>query len=83
MIGRVKLSVSVPDDLWDRARAVGGDQSPSHLVQSALRRLVADASKAPGYSTEPPADAAEALQAASAKYAAEARNAFEIGRAHV
>jgi hypothetical protein len=39
----VKLSVSVPDDLWEKAyrRASAGEARPSQLVQEALRMYVA------------------------------------------
>jgi hypothetical protein len=39
----VKLSVSVPDDLWTRARVLYPDAGPSALVQDALRALLAGA----------------------------------------
>jgi hypothetical protein len=38
-----KLSVSVPDELWERAQAVAPESGPSQLVQAALRRYVAGA----------------------------------------
>lgn len=49
-----KLSVSVPDELWEEARAAAKGMGPSELVQDALRRMVGD--RQLPYSGAPPAD---------------------------
>lgn len=75
----MKLSVSVPDDLWDQAKALGGDAQSSHLIQQALRRYVEDGGSKPAYSTSAPADIADALQTVQKRFAEEAREEFERG----
>lgn len=46
----MKLSISLPDDLWDRAREVLHTQtSPSAIVQEALRRAVSSGAARPEY----------------------------------
>jgi hypothetical protein len=73
----MKLSVSVPDQLWDEARQQRPDLNPSHLVQVALDSWVRRSS--PGYSQEPPEDARPAFTAAREHLAAQARREFEDG----
>lgn len=41
MLVPMKLSVSVPDELWARACAAAQSSSPSEVVQAGLRRFVA------------------------------------------
>lgn len=40
----MKLSVSVPDELWERAQRTSNMDSPSKIVQRALNLLVAETS---------------------------------------
>lgn len=45
----VKLSVSVPHDLWEAARTAAGESSPSAIVQWALCSLLAMAEDDDGF----------------------------------
>lgn len=38
----VKITISVPQELWDRARRSYPDLNPSHLVQESLTALIAE-----------------------------------------
>jgi hypothetical protein len=75
----MKLSVSVPDDLWLEVSKVMSGLSPSHLIQEALRRWLAARSAPAGYSTEAPAEANEALAALRKRFVEKARQEFERG----
>ncbi len=74
----MKLSVSVPDELWDRARGLRPDLKDSHLIQNALEGFTKPAEVA-GYSVAMPEDAKPAFEAAREKLAAHARGEFEEG----
>jgi hypothetical protein len=74
----MKLSVSVPDELWERARGVRPDLKDSRLVQTALDAFTRPAEVA-GYSTAMPEDAKAAFEAVRDKLAARARTEFEDG----
>jgi hypothetical protein len=78
ILAPVKLSVSVPDPLWEEARQQRPDLNPSRLVQVALDSWVQPRS-APAFSLEPPADAGPAFAAAREHMAAEVRREFEEG----
>jgi hypothetical protein len=73
----MKLSVSVPDQLWESARSKGADLSPSRLVQRALE-LWAGRDDA-GFSLDPPSEASDLLDSAVARFAELARDEFERG----
>ncbi len=74
----MKLSVSVPDELWMKACRRIDDDSPSVVVQSALSRLVAAA--AADYQVRPVSDEiSAALEAARARVVADAREMFQTG----
>jgi hypothetical protein len=75
----MRLSLSVPDALWLRARETCPATPPSRLVQGALERLLADAET--GYVPGPPAGAGERLQNLEQRLRGEARQAFEEGYA--
>jgi len=75
----MKLSISVPNELWDRARAAGNDANPSHLVQEALHRYVEERGRKPAYPLTPPDDVASAKGAVRERFANEARKKFEDG----
>lgn len=74
----MKLSVSVPDDLWNEARQSRPDLNPSHLVQDALiawtRQRATDA-----FPQDRPPDADAAFSTARARLAASGREDFERG----
>ena len=72
----MKLSVSVPDELWEKARRRAGDDSPSAIIQSALSRLVSP-SDAP-YARRPP-NAKELLTEAAKRLGAGASKEYERG----
>jgi hypothetical protein len=74
----MKLSVSVPDSLWDQARDRRLDLNPSHLVQTALESWL-DEGRAAAFSTERPKDLDEHFAAARARLASQARKQFEDG----
>ena len=74
----MKLSVSVPDELWEKARRRVDDDSPSAVVQRALSRLAAQA--ATDYQVRPVSDdISAALEAARARVVAEAQEMFQTG----
>jgi hypothetical protein len=74
----VKLSVSVPDELWERARGQHPDLKDSHLVQEALDAYTKPADTA-GFSLDIPDDAKEAFEAARNQLASFARAQYEDG----
>jgi hypothetical protein len=53
-VGMPRLSVYVPDDLWDRARQVSADPSASAVVQAGLQALVASEATRPVFAAPPP-----------------------------
>lgn len=73
-----KLSVSVPDDLWEHAQTQRPDLNPSHLVQAALEAWIRPADAA-GFSLARPQDAEAGFEAARRKLAERARSEFEDG----
>lgn len=75
-----KLSVSVPDELLDRARALHGSASTSSLVQRGLELLTAHmaGSGDPPYAHRPP-QAAELLDQARARLVAVAKAEYGKG----
>jgi hypothetical protein len=77
----MKLSVSVPDELWDRARTAVTEDSPSAVIQAALRRLVDEGPARPAYSQAPVLDSELAQQraATSARLQAEVRELYQLG----
>jgi hypothetical protein len=75
----MKLSVSVPDDLWEEARRRVDHDSPSAVVQTALSRLVATKA-ATDYQVRPVSDEIRAaLDAARARVVADAQEMFQTG----
>ncbi|HEY4025834.1 MAG TPA: hypothetical protein VGO86_05325 [Candidatus Dormibacteraeota bacterium] len=75
----MRLSLSVPDALWLRARESYPATPPSRLVQGALERLLADAET--GYVPGPPPGAGERMQQLERRLRGEARQSFEDGYA--
>ena len=73
----MKLSVSVPDGLWEEARAVRPDLNPSGIVQAALEAWHSE--RSPAFPHDPPADVGEAFSQARDRLAAHARQEFERG----
>lgn len=64
----MKMSVSVPDELWEAARsAVDGRDSPSAVVQEGLSRLVEVEGRAKPYAAKPAMEGEVAAQAAAAR----------------
>jgi hypothetical protein len=74
----MKLSVSVPDELWERAQMSRPDLNNSRLVQEALDQLTRPASSA-GFSLDRPATAEEGFAKAKEQFATLARAEFERG----
>lgn len=74
----MKLSVSIPDQLWERARSVRPDLNPSRLVQGALESW-AEPRTSPGFSTERPEGADAEFDGARDHLAAQAREEFVKG----
>ena len=74
----MKLSVSVPDELWERASAQRPDLKTSVLVQEALESWTRPEGTA-GYSLARPEGVEELFEAARERLAAEARAQFERG----
>jgi hypothetical protein len=74
----MKLSVSVPDDLWNQAMRTSPNLNPSGLVQKALTQMVAR--HAPTAASRPGGtDIQEALRAARAAVQAKADELFAEG----
>lgn len=74
----MKLSVSVPDDLWESTRIQRPDLNPSHLVQEALEAWTRSHTE-PAFSQDRPADAADAFSKVRDRLARQAREDFEVG----
>jgi hypothetical protein len=74
----MKLSVSVPDALWEKAQTKRPDLKDSHLVQEALESFTKPADTA-GFSLAMPDDAKEAFEVAREHLATMARAQFEDG----
>ena len=73
----MRLSFSVPDALWLRARETYPIFGDSRLVQIAMECLVADSR--PNYLDGPVPEAADRLRQLQARLSREARSAFEAG----
>ncbi len=73
----MKLSVSVPDDLWEQARGVQPELNPSRVVQRALEQWCGD--RPPAFPHDPPSDVTDAFALARDRLAAHARAEFERG----
>lgn len=52
-VAKMKLSISVPDDLWEAARGIAHDDSPSAVAQQALRSMVSAAPSLHIYALRP------------------------------
>jgi hypothetical protein len=74
----MKLSVSVPDELWEASRTQRPDLNPSHLVQEALE-VWTRSHVAPPFSLERPDDAGDAFALVREHLAGQAREEFERG----
>ncbi|MGH3830078.1 MAG: hypothetical protein ACRDRS_06430 [Pseudonocardiaceae bacterium] len=77
----MKFSISVPDELWESARAVITADSPSAVVQEALRRLSSEDVGSPSYA-QPPVmedELAAALAATRERLLEEARSLYQDG----
>lgn len=75
--GKMKLSFSVPDPLWLRARDAYPICSDSRLVQAAIECLIADSRS--NYLEGPPPESAGRLGCLRVRLSSEARAAFEAG----
>jgi len=77
----MKISVSVPDDLWGRACAAVGDESPSAVVQKALGRLIGPGGSRAEYAVRPELsdDLAAAITAARERLLADAKALYQDG----
>lgn len=77
----MKLSVSVPDDLWESARSVIEGDSPSGVVQEALRRVTVAHGAEVGYAQPPAMDdeLAASLAATRQRLLEEARGLYQAG----
>jgi hypothetical protein len=74
----MKLSVSVPDALWESSRAKRPDLNPSRLIQEALEGWQQQRSKSP-FPLNRPADAEVLFTKRRDRLAAVAREEFESG----
>lgn len=74
----MKMSISIPDELWERARDVRPDLNPSHLVQEALGDWVVPR-RTPGFAIERPDGAEAAFRQARDRLASQAREEFING----
>lgn len=73
----MRLSFSVPDALWLRARETYRIFGDSRLVQVAMECLISDSR--PNYLEGPPPESADRLRGLQARLSREARSAFEAG----
>lgn len=73
----MRLSLSVPDALWLRARGACPATPPSRLVQAALEHLLADAET--GFAPGPPAGAGPRLRRLERRLRGEARAVYDEG----
>jgi len=73
----MRLSFSVPDALWLRAREAYPIFGDSRLVQVAMECLIADSR--PAYLEGPPPESADRLRGLQVRLSREARSAFEMG----
>lgn len=73
----MKLSFSVPDALWLRARETYPIFGDSRLVQAAMECLIADSR--PNYLEGPPPESTDRLRRLRVRLSSEARAAFEAG----
>jgi len=73
----MRLSLSVPDELWLRACETCPATPPSRLVQAALENLVSGAET--GYAPGPPAGAEERIRRLEGRLREEARAAYQDG----
>ena len=73
-----KLSVYVPDELWEQVRESAPDGNASQLVQRALKALV-DREPRTAYSQEPPSPAAKTASAIRERLIEEARKEWAKG----
>lgn len=79
-IPAMKLSVSVPDDLWELAQSSAPEESsPSALVQEALRHWTTGNSVLPGVAAQRPAEYDKAFEQLQARMAAEAQAEAQRG----
>jgi hypothetical protein len=76
----MKLSVSVPDDLWEKAVRQAVGESPSGIIQKALSQFVGSSARSE-YAVRPPLDTALAkeLRAARAQIIDSAREMYQSG----
>ncbi|HEX3811409.1 MAG TPA: hypothetical protein VHX59_01095 [Mycobacteriales bacterium] len=77
----MKISASVPDDLWESARDFLDADSTSGVVQEALRRVLADRTGGPSYAEVPAGDPAldDSLEDLRDRLIDEARELFQRG----
>ena len=75
------MSVSIPDDLWDAARErFPGFESPSALVQEALRTAVADSTARPAYARRATDEAtAVMIEEVRKRLTDDARTSYQAG----
>src|SRR5438132_2967428 len=76
-----KVSVYVPDDLWDRAREANSGLNPSQMVQEGLRGLVSTG-KTPSFASNRAALAHGVADRLLHRMAQEARQSYEYGYEH-
>jgi len=72
-----KLSLYIPDDLWNRARAVDPALNQSQVAQRALRHWIDAQEARPPAAFEPPPDAAPPSEGLVRRFANEARDQYQ------
>lgn len=75
----MKISASVPDELWARVGGEEPDASPSRIIQRLAQTYLDRVGDHPAPFAEPPPDAEAATRAASAHLVAQARESFQQG----
>lgn len=74
----MKMTVYVPDDLWDEVRRASPAVKASELVQAGLRKLI-EGRVAPDFARERPEADPKELQQIRKRLLAEARESYEFG----
>lgn len=72
-----KVSVYLPDELYERARA--SDANVSQLIQTALRQHLGQQTLRPAFASDTPADMGDAEEQLAQRLASEARQIYERG----
>jgi hypothetical protein len=77
-VGVARVTVWIPDELLDRAKALNHGENTSQVVRDALQRLVGAETQQPSYASKP-VRSDELLGALKERFVVEARDDYESG----